>query len=468
MVSKYVTTESCTKSKPFHPEQWEDDSMMSKMMSNLPNKNLNPSTYSSIMKFWYEAIEKYCITMEDPFISIPDLKHAFRRNNAIPASIKDVINELQNKQLIIDPNALSVQANKIISGKNIVTNLSWVAASVSYSLVGIYNWFVNGNNILENVEQCKYIHLPSLRKLSCQLMLKLKERQNTDVIHGPPELMSKEEFLSYSTSVTNFSEETLIAILNLWITEKFVTVGYSTNPKIEVLKFNEHFKSPSDTHYPVFQDIDASIYNLIMAIKTRENQINHIVEMNNKLKEQARICHLNKDKGGAIRKMKKYKSTELIIEKMESSKGKLEDILYNITLTKDNAKIVELMRYGNETMKNINKENGITIEKVDEIIDDIEGNIRDKEEVEDAISRLNTTPSIDDESLEEELKEIMKSDIDLKGTSIKGISNNALKRIGSESSLIPEKTRRIVFPRIPQNSPSLQRKIPLKATDFGM
>ncbi|CEF62568.1 Charged multivesicular body protein 7 [Strongyloides ratti] len=458
MLSK-STTELSIKSKPFYPDQWDDDSIMSKMMSNLPNKNLNPSTYSSIMKFWHEAIEKYCITVENPFISLFDLKHAFRRNKAIPASLKDVINELHNKQLLIDPNALSVQANKVISGNSIVTNLSWVAASVSYGLSGMLNWLVNGNNIIDNVEQCKYIHLPSLRKLSRQLMAKLRERQNTDVIHGPPELMSKEEFLSYSTSTTGFSEDTLMAILNMWITEKFVTVGYSTNPRIEVLKFNEHFKSPSSTNYPVFQDIDASIYNLIMAIKTRENQINHIVEMNDKLKEQARICIKNKDKGSALRKMKKYKSTELTIEKMESSKNKLEDILYNITLTKDNAKIVELMRYGNETMKNINKENGITIEKVDEIIDDIEEGIRDKEEVEDAISRLNTTPSIDDESLEKEFEEIMKNDTNLKGTSIKSTTSSVLKRISSEPSLIPEKSRKIVFPSVPENSPSLKRRL---------
>uniref|UniRef100_A0A0N5BNI0 Charged multivesicular body protein 7 n=1 Tax=Strongyloides papillosus TaxID=174720 RepID=A0A0N5BNI0_STREA len=460
--------ELSTKTKPFLPEHWEDDSVMSKMMSNLPNKNLNPSTYSCIMKFWHDAIEKYCLTLENPFFSISDLKHAFRRNNVIPASLKDVIYELQNKQLLIDPNALSVQANRIVSGRSIASNLSWVASSVTYGLSGMLSWLVSGNNALENVEQCKYIHLPSLRKLSRQLMVKLKDRQNTDIIHGPPELMSKEEFFTYSSTVTGFSEDTINAILNLWITEKFVAVGYSTNPKVEVLKFNEHFKSPSNAHFPVFQDIDASVYNLIMAIKTRENQINHIGEMNNKLKDQARICIKNKDKSGALRKMKKYKSTEQIIEKMESSKNKLEDILYSITLTKDNAKIVELMRYGNEAMKNINKENGITIEKVDEIMDDIEEGIREKDEFEDAISRLNTTPSIDDESLEKEFDEIMKNDADLKEKSIKNKPNNILKRTGSVPSLIPEKTRKIVFPDVPQHSPSLKRTFPVKTYGFGM
>uniref|UniRef100_A0A0N4Z0K7 Charged multivesicular body protein 7 n=1 Tax=Parastrongyloides trichosuri TaxID=131310 RepID=A0A0N4Z0K7_PARTI len=465
-----INVKSCNKvsikCKPYHPEQWEDNNIMSKMMSNLPNKNLNPSTHTSILKFWHEAIENYSVTLGNPFISLSDLKHAFRRNNVIPASLKDVVNDLISKQLFIDPNVLSTQANKVINGGGIASNLTWVASSVSSGISGMFNWFVNGNNSLGELDHTKYLHLPSLRKLSRQLLTKLKERQNIDIIHGPPELMSKEDFLTYSSNATSFSEETLVAILDLWITEKFVAIGYSTNPRMEVLKFNEHFKATSPEHFPKFEEIDASIYNLMTAIKTRENQINHIIKMNDQLKDQARECIRNKDKGGAFRRMKKYKSTEKIIEKMEMSKTKLEDILYNITLTKDNASIVELMKHGNEVMKNVNRENGITLERVDEIIEDIEEGIRDKDELESAISRLNAT-GVDDEELEEEFNELIRKENGFEDDSRIKTPGSVSKRVNPGKSNIPIKSRKIVFPDVPKEDPSVRSNRLVKMNTYG-
>uniref|UniRef100_A0AC35TKP7 Charged multivesicular body protein 7 n=1 Tax=Rhabditophanes sp. KR3021 TaxID=114890 RepID=A0AC35TKP7_9BILA len=415
--------------KPYHPDDWTDDGLMSQMMSSIPNRTLNPKGYNKVINFWTNAIEDYCVKLGQPFISINDLKRGFKRGSTVPIAIGEVFKVLTGNNVLQDQGELDLPDNY---------SLTRLANSAKSSL---YSWWTQ-----KDPDCTKFAHIPAVKKMGKQLLEKIKERSHDDLLHGPAEVMSKDDLISFGIKSTCFNEEIIEAIIKLWVKERFVVIG-ENEKKVQIVKFAEDFRN--GTTPPTYSQADTATFNLVSVIKLREKQINDISKNNKELRAEAAQCLRNKDKDGALRRLRKYKSTEKVIEKMETVKANLEGFLHQISLSKDNATILEIYKDSNQALKNTNKANGISVDSVDDTMMDVEETLADQNYIETAISKFAPTVDFNDADLEAEFNTMIKDtegDLESRFLALKTSGKRSHSSTDVEES--PPK-RRINFPAVP-------------------
>ncbi|SCW00704.1 LAFE_0C10110g1_1 [Lachancea fermentati] len=109
------------------------------------------------------------------------------------------------------------------------------------------------------------------------------------------------------------------------------------------------------------------------------------------------------NKVAAKNALKRKKTYESQLVKIEAQMDSLEQQLYSIESANLNLETMKAMRQGAAAMKNIHK--GMDIDKVDETMDEIREQVELGEEISDAISRpLYTGADVDEDELDEELE----------------------------------------------------------------
>ncbi|SCU78527.1 LAME_0A04786g1_1 [Lachancea meyersii CBS 8951] len=122
------------------------------------------------------------------------------------------------------------------------------------------------------------------------------------------------------------------------------------------------------------------------------------------VQEQAARQQLAKNnKVGAKNSLKRKKTYESQLVKIQAQMDSLEQQLYSIESANLNLETMKAMKQGASAMKNIHK--GMDIDKVDETMDEIREQVELGEEISDAISRpLHAGAEVDEDEIDEELE----------------------------------------------------------------
>ncbi|SCU90132.1 LANO_0D07690g1_1 [Lachancea nothofagi CBS 11611] len=120
--------------------------------------------------------------------------------------------------------------------------------------------------------------------------------------------------------------------------------------------------------------------------------------------EQAARQLLGKNnKVGAKNALKRKKTYESQLLKIQAQMDSLEQQLHSIESANLNLETMKAMKQGASAMKNIHK--GMDIDKVDETMDEIREQVELGEEISDAISRpLHAGAEVDEDEIDEELE----------------------------------------------------------------
>ncbi|CEP63589.1 ESCRT-III subunit protein SNF7 LALA0_S08e06040g [Lachancea lanzarotensis] len=119
--------------------------------------------------------------------------------------------------------------------------------------------------------------------------------------------------------------------------------------------------------------------------------------------QSARQQLAKNNKVGAKNALKRKKTYESQLVKIQAQMDSLEQQLYSIESANLNLETMKAMKQGASAMKNIHK--GMDIDKVDETMDEIREQVELGEEISDAISRpLHAGAEVDEDEIDEELE----------------------------------------------------------------
>lgn len=83
----------------------------------------------------------------------------------------------------------------------------------------------------------------------------------------------------------------------------------------------------------------------------------------------------------------------------------------NIENAKYNAGVIETYKLGAKALKEIYEDNGLTVEKVDDVISDVQDVIDDHDEIQNIVGAVNiSNVNVDELELEQELQDLMNDD----------------------------------------------------------
>jgi len=154
------------------------------------------------------------------------------------------------------------------------------------------------------------------------------------------------------------------------------------------------------------------------AIITLREQINMLTKKQNHLytqiDDQDAIARkfISSDKTKAKNALKRKKVLDNEAGKISSQIDALENQLRSIESANLNLETMKAMKQGAKAMKNIH--GGITVDKVDQTMDEIREQAELGEEISEAISRSYPTDNVDEDELEDELEALQQEEVDSK------------------------------------------------------
>ncbi len=154
------------------------------------------------------------------------------------------------------------------------------------------------------------------------------------------------------------------------------------------------------------------------AIITLREQVNMLTKKQNHLytqiDEQDAIARkfISSDKAKAKNALKRKKVLDNEATKISSQIDALEGQLRAIESANLNLETVNAMKQGAKAMKNIH--GGLTVDKVDQTMDEIREQAELGEEISEAISRAYPVDNIDEDELEDELEALQQEEVDSK------------------------------------------------------
>lgn len=81
--------------KPYYPPDWQDDQSMDVLFSPFrENRDINPQSWDSKMKFWKEMVFHECRYSKSSIINPKMISHTFLRKGKRPVCLDKVLAEL--------------------------------------------------------------------------------------------------------------------------------------------------------------------------------------------------------------------------------------------------------------------------------------------------------------------------------------------------------------------------------------
>lgn len=82
--------------KTDYPSEWADDQVMDVLFSPFRgNRDVNPRSWDSKMKFWSNMVRKHCVDKKILTIDARSLTQVFERNGKVPTCLNVVLDDLK-------------------------------------------------------------------------------------------------------------------------------------------------------------------------------------------------------------------------------------------------------------------------------------------------------------------------------------------------------------------------------------
>ena len=79
-----------------YPPEWRDDETMDVLFSPFrENREINPQSWDTRMKFWIQLIRQQCINNHNFILNTRTLPQRFVRNGKVPACLETVVTEMK-------------------------------------------------------------------------------------------------------------------------------------------------------------------------------------------------------------------------------------------------------------------------------------------------------------------------------------------------------------------------------------
>ncbi|KJH49746.1 SNF7 family protein [Dictyocaulus viviparus] len=379
------------RSQKYLPSFWHDDSAMQGYMSVIKARAVNPIDYDRKIRFWTNLISSSCEVEGNAIVSVDVLKRRFRRGDQLPSSIPVVCGVLM---------PLSKWQEQ---------HSSWMGWSFQ-QLSKTSEWLFGTS---KSISTERYIHLQTI-KIQADELMKLYNKEFHSEVDGTGSIVEYSTFYDSAKDIVRTKENFDIVLAHL-SDRGDVTIGQGRNGE-QILKFR-------DSEEPVrFTEADASVHDIRRAMTKIEKDITVLERKAEKCEFYFKVV-LDKTKAANLLRQKKHVQKD--ISDKDSQYQRLLTMLQQLAATKHNKEILDAYKAGTAAFRANLSRQGMTVEKIDEMMDDVANSIDEYREIEEAIGHAFVPKQNDDEDLEKELDELISKQKDSPAIS-NGTSNKVL------------------------------------------
>ncbi|CRL04766.1 CLUMA_CG017826, isoform A [Clunio marinus] len=426
--------------KEFYPETWKDDFIMSGYLYKFRPREVNAENYDQKMRFWKEMIENYCEYKGSADVTIQELKRVFKRKGTVPYCLSDVLNSMSTENSVMAKDDFMSEQKSLASwavNSLIVKPMSWGFGKIKETLIG--------SNAIN--EETTFVVKSALIYQSKILEKHVKDR------HSYNNIISMDELMENLHEIEGLSRDgVFLALHHLSSVEKRVYIedNRDENESTTHHKLLMKFCEPHEKLQPI-TEIERSIYNLGQTekflIKTIDKKEKDLDDTLKKVKSSV--------KDGKKQIAKTFLRKKHLIENdLIKSIGILDNVqamLQKVQSSKSDKEIFNAYKIGSEAIKKAFSEEGVNLDKVHDVIEDMQEIYQDQEEYEAAISEpLRGPNAIDDSDLERELMEL----INEKGNEVE---NN--QKPGNDGG---QKPKTIITENVTEDLESLDRELEMR------
>lgn len=282
--------------------------------------------------------------------------------------------------------------------------LSWAVDSLVVKPIGWGLWKLKESLIAStDNEQTKYVIKNVVAEQSRMLLSHVRQNYNN--------IISMDDLMKDAEGIEGVSRDgILIALHHLSAVEKSVYIEdnkSSANADHHNHKLLLKFSEPHQNVQPI-TEMERSIYNLEhtekvlhQAIEKKEMQLNEVME-------GVRKCVKDGRKQMAKSFLRKKHLIESDLLKTMNILDNVQAMLQRVHSSKNDKEIIQTYKMGSDAIKIAFADNGINLDNVHDVIEDMQEIYENQAEYETAISEpLRGALDVDDSELEKELMELM-------------------------------------------------------------
>ncbi|KAK7572045.1 hypothetical protein V9T40_014517 [Parthenolecanium corni] len=377
------------------PKFWEDETKMNAWFAPFRSRDLNPLNYDNKMAYWKNNVQFFCDQTSRISLSLAQVKSFFVRNGKTPNCLPLVF------QNLLDEGSIQLMSDYEAS----LSNNTWSGWAVNKFINSPIKWSfqklvgsVNSEPITID-ENAEYIHLASLKKQSDRLF-KCVSAECKDSILTYADIKA----VSDRTLDIDLDLKTIELIVRFLETERKAYVTFDKHCNLFLIKF-------ANSSSPVQPITDSEIS--VFALQTKEKVLIKDLEKLEKEKEslQKEVKELlgKNMRNMAKNTLRKQKELEKRIAKHVNVLENIQNLLYKVQDTEANSQILESYKIGADALKSGCAQKGLTLENVDNTMEEIEEALDTHNDIEETLGRTVGTPA-EDAELENELADLLLQD----------------------------------------------------------
>ncbi|XP_070508652.1 charged multivesicular body protein 7 isoform X2 [Chironomus tepperi] len=387
---------------PFH-HIWKDDKVMSAMMYTFRPREVNEEHYEQKMQFWKDLIESYCEYKGAPTITINELKDVFKRKGTSPYCLQDILNQMMYEGNLQEKN-LFMEQPKATWGSWMVDSLIYKPASWGFSK--IKEKIIGSSTSPDTV----FIVKSSVQKQARLLQEHVRNR------HTFNNIISMDDLMESAENIDGLSREGILMALqhlnvyskSAYIEENNHSLGVEDSSDNHHHKLLIKFGEPHQTVLPI-TEMERSIYNLEHTEKYLLDVVNKKKQQLNELLLQVKNSLAEGKKQMAKTFLRKKHVCESELTKTMNILENIQTMLQRIQNSKSDKEIIKMYKMGSDSIKHIFANNGINLDSVHDIIEDMKEVIEEQEECQSALSApMRGLNEIDESDIESELMDLIK------------------------------------------------------------
>jgi len=345
--------------------------------------------YERKMQFWTEIISTSCKHLGDPVINLAKMKTRCRRRDQIAAPLPTVLQEMHRTKQI-------QPVSEIMAGSDW---FSW-----GYSLVSSSVSWLLGSGTQTEENGIDFVHLDTLKMLADKVLK----------VHGEqePEADDASNLVEYCTlrdqCQKHFATQQAFDLaLQYLLSQGHISVHKASTGE-KIIKFREERENG-----PVRStETDTNIHDVRKAMSKLEKEVSRLEDTAKRCEQDARTALRAGNKGKAKNMLRQKQLVMKQLTDKDNQYGHLLQMLHQLGQSRQNKQVLDAYKSGVQAFKRNLDRHGMSTEKIDETMDEVQDAMADFEELSHALSSGGPHRDTSDmDELEKELAELIEEPV---------------------------------------------------------
>jgi len=369
--------------------EWKDDAKAKDYFAPLPlTRELNALRWDKMMDFWQRVLTETLRSQNALSFTLEELRSSLRREGCSPSCLEAVLAELLRVGQVKDENQLKAasEAGGSSWGSWLWGNL--VSRPLSWGLTLATN---NEEAVLD--PKARLVHVPLLQARAEALL----SRASEEAVFIMDHLVTQRRLMELAN--LRSSDDLQLLLAHLINTGKAAVFETSNGEKAAKL-------AKAGENKVVLNQADKGIMQLKETLASLEKQEAQLTKDIDRFKQKAVEWLRQKNKPKATMELKRKQRLQAALDKRLSFIENIQQILHTIDQTQTDKEVLEQYKLGVYTLKRVREESGVTVEAVDQVMDDLQEALLDQKEIDNAIAAGPQLDAVDEAELEEELAQL--------------------------------------------------------------